>query len=189
MPAVVQHALTGQVLMVGFTNDEAQEATAKSGLIHFYSRSRNQLWLKGETSGNYLKCTEIAWDCDRDTLLYQAIPLGPTCHTGASSCFGATPQTFDYLQRLEDKLKQRIQTPLATQDKSYTQKLFNGTKGYMIRKLIEEAAEVSDAFVEDQKNLPDEAADLLYHLIVLLIRANTPIQSVFNVLTERANQK
>lgn len=185
LPAIVQDALTGQVLMLGYTNLEAQRLTDETGWIHFYSRSRNALWLKGETSGNRLKLISKAWDCDQDTLLYCAVPLGPTCHTGSPSCFSKDSTNFDTLLRLESKLKSRVGDPLSGTDTSYTQKLFKGTKGYMIRKLLEEAAEVSDAFVENQDNLADEAADLLYHLIVLLIKADLPLEMVFQVLSNR----
>lgn len=204
IPAVIQHAITGQVLMVGFTNAVAQDATDKTGFVHFYSRSRQQLWRKGETSGNGLKLISKAWDCDQDTLLYQVIPQGPTCHTGAISCFdnansdfsSAEPppcpsnalspiQSSDYLLALEARLKARSAQVLAVGENSYTQRLIQGTKGHLMRKLLEEAAEVADAFVEDQENLADEAADLLYHLLVLLQRSDLSLGEVYSVLQSR----
>lgn len=185
IPAIVQDAQTGQVLMLGFTNQEAMDLTEATGWIHFYSRSRQSLWLKGETSGNRLKLIQSQWDCDRDAILYQAVPSGPTCHTGNVSCFSESTKAYDYFKNFESYLKERISQSLEDPSRSYTQRLYNGTKGYLVRKLLEEAAEVSEAFVENQDNLKEEAADLLYHLFVLLIKADTPMTSIMATLDQR----
>lgn len=212
IPTIIQDQKTGQVLMLAYSNQEAMEKTKETGKVHFFSRSRQKLWLKGETSGNFLNLVSTSLDCDQDALLYQVRPSGPTCHRLTTSCFDGddqpevmgtsqsknkfqsesesesesarTSQSFDYLIKLQESLKLRLETQAADRP-SYTQKLFNGTKGYLSRKLIEETGEVVEAFTEGNANLADEIADLLYHLSVLMIKANLSFESVYDVLESR----
>ncbi|MBM7561398.1 bifunctional phosphoribosyl-AMP cyclohydrolase/phosphoribosyl-ATP diphosphatase HisIE [Fusibacter tunisiensis] len=182
IPTIIQNANTGQVLMLGYTNDEAIEKTRETGLVHFYSRSRNCLWLKGETSGNTLEFVSSRIDCDSDTLLYLAIPAGPTCHTGNISCFDATEVSFDFFTNFARYINQKS---THARPGSYTVKLLEGSKSYLMRKLVEESAEVSEAFIESQANLVDEVADLMYHLTVLMQRADISYTDVYATLQTR----
>lgn len=182
VPTIIQNAVTGQVLMLGYSDEIAMKKTAETGLVHFYSRSREMLWLKGETSGNTLLLVNAYLDCDEDTLLYEVLPKGPTCHTGNISCFTESRQLYDPLSVFADTLKKKSLSP---RPGSYTQKLLLGSKSYLMRKLVEESAEVSEAFIENQPNLPDEIADLLYHLTVLMQRAEVSYEQVYAVLESR----
>lgn len=182
IPAIVQDYKTKDVLMLGFMNQEAYEKTLKDGLVCFFSRSRNELWTKGETSGNYLKVKEIITDCDQDTVLILADPIGPTCHTGSKSCFNLNDQLFDlnYLQKVIDQRK--IDMP----EGSYTTKLFEKGINKIAQKVGEEAVEL---IIEAKDNNDDlflnEAADLMYHLLVLLTSKGYKIQDVVDVLEKR----
>ena len=185
IPAIIQDLKTKEVLMLGFMNQEAYEKTIKEEKVTFYSRTRNKLWTKGETSGNYLNVKEIIPDCDNDTLLILVEPTGPVCHTGTKSCFNLQKQTFDlnYLQQVIDK--RRIEMP----KESYTTKLFEKGINKIAQKVGEEAVELIIESKDNDKELfLNEAADLIYHLLVLLSVKNHSIQDVINVLDERHNR-
>ena len=167
VPAIIQDARTKNVLMLGFMNSEAYDKTVATGYVTFYSRTRNRLWMKGEESGNTLKVVSIADDCDHDTLLIQAIPAGPVCHTGAATCFSDKNEYgvefFDYLQKFIQK--RHAEMP----EGSYTTSLFKKGINRMAQKVGEEAVEtVIEATNGTDDRLVYEASDLMYHLIVLL---------------------
>lgn len=183
VPAVVQDARTGAVLMLGYMNKEALEETKRSGNVTFYSRSKNRLWTKGETSGNFLKLQNIAIDCDGDALLIQAIPQGPVCHTGDETCFGEKSSSAGFLMRLEDVLRDRKRS---AKEGSYTSALFAKGVAAIAQKVGEEATEVIVASLsEDELRLKNEAADLLYHLIVILLAKELSLEDVIEVLEKR----
>lgn len=181
LPAVVQDVSNGRVLMLGYMNPEALTATIETGQVTFWSRSKERLWTKGETSGNVLALVKMETDCDRDALLVTARPDGPTCHLGQVSCFAEAPA--DFLAELDAIIREReIDRP----EGSYTAKLFNsGTKG-IAQKVGEEGVETAlAAVVEDDGALTGEAADLLYHLAVLLRSRGLSLHDVVGVLQER----
>jgi phosphoribosyl-ATP pyrophosphohydrolase/phosphoribosyl-AMP cyclohydrolase len=187
IPVIVQDASTDAVLMLGYANAEALERTTESGRVHFWSRSRNELWEKGATSGNTLAVESINIDCDGDTMLIRATPAGPTCHTGQTSCFGVEP-TLDGIHRLWSTITDRIHEP---SDGSYTASLVAGGTDAVARKVIEEAGEV----VLEAKNheaggdpirMIEESADLIYHLLVLLAERGLDLTDVENELDMRA---
>jgi phosphoribosyl-ATP pyrophosphohydrolase/phosphoribosyl-AMP cyclohydrolase len=185
IPAVIQDAATGGVLMLGFMNQDALAKTRETGLATFFSRSRHKLWTKGETSGNFLHVKEIAADCDADTLLIKAEPVGPVCHTGADTCFGTdNKQTAaNFLAELEAVLADRQANPA---DDSYTAKLFARGINKIVQKVGEEAVElVIEAKDDDPEKFRSEAADLLFHLLVLLRAKSTSLDEVVEVLRER----
>ena len=160
VPVIIQHNYTLQVLMLGYMNKEALEKTKADGKVTFFSRSKNKLWTKGETSGNYLIVDSILEDCDNDTILIKATPLGPTCHMGTTSCFAEeTPKGFLY--KLEKVIEQRI---AQNTENSYTNKLFNKGINKVVQKVGEEAIELVIEAKDNNINLfKNEAADLLYH--------------------------
>ncbi|ATI65232.1 bifunctional phosphoribosyl-AMP cyclohydrolase/phosphoribosyl-ATP diphosphatase HisIE [Edwardsiella tarda] len=183
MPAIVQHAASGQVLMLGYMTPEALEQTERSGKVTFYSRSKQRLWTKGETSGHVLNVVSITPDCDRDTLLVLAEPQGPTCHLGTDSCFDpATPQWL-FLYQLEQLLAARKH---ADPQSSYTARLYaSGTKR-IAQKVGEEGVETAlAATVQDRDELVNEASDLLYHLLVLLQDQRLSLGDVIDCLSQR----
>jgi phosphoribosyl-ATP pyrophosphohydrolase/phosphoribosyl-AMP cyclohydrolase len=185
IPAVIQDAATGGVLMLGFMNQDALAKTRETGLVTFFSRSRHKLWTKGETSGNFLHVKEIAADCDADTLLIKAEPVGPVCHTGADTCFGTdNKQTAaNFLAELEAVIADRQANPA---DDSYTAKLFARGINKIVQKVGEEAVElVIEAKDDDPEKFRSEAADLLFHLLVLLRAKSTSLDEVVEVLRER----
>ena len=180
LPVIVQHHRTLQVLMLGYMNREALEATLASGNVTFYSRSRQTLWEKGETSGNTLRVQHIAADCDNDTLLVLAYPAGPTCHLGTESCFrDDAPKAT--LPALEAVIVSRFANPPAG---SYTALLAGAGIARIAQKVGEEGVETALAAVTGE-NLADEAADLLYHLLVLLRAGGSDLAAVERVLRER----
>lgn len=185
VPAIIQNADTLQVLMLGYMNEEAVHATRKSGLVTFYSRSRNCLWRKGETSGNTLALVDIIADCDQDTLLVRARPSGPTCHAGTISCFGNQgPWGLGWLAELMMLIESR-----KTSDPkiSYTAKLLQGPLTKCAQKVGEEGVEtVIAALSETDAEFTAEAADLLYHLMVLLAAKNFSIVDIVQELKSRA---
>lgn len=184
IPTIVQHAASGEVLMLGYMTPEALNQTQDSGNVTFYSRSKQRLWTKGESSGHFLKLVSIAADCDNDTLLIQANPIGPTCHQGTSSCFGAAPQhQWLFLYQLEQLLAARKQ---ADPDSSYTAKLYaSGTKR-IAQKVGEEGVETAlAATVNDREELVNEASDLVYHLLVLLQDQQLDLGAVIENLRSR----
>lgn len=192
VPAVVQDADGGAVLMVGYMNAESLKRTIETGEVHFYSRSRGKLWRKGETSGNVLRLVEIAKDCDRDCLLVRAEPTGPTCHTGARSCFLAGderpgPELSDALGRLARVIRERNRDRPAG---SYTTELFTRGVARVAQKVGEEATEVVIAAMEqDGEALAKESADLLYHMLVLWEAAGISPGDVAAILEARRGAK
>lgn len=182
LPAVIQDARDGRVLMLGYMNAEALEKTLASGQVTFYSRSKQRLWTKGETSGNMLELVDVATDCDRDTLLIQAIPQGPTCHLGSSTCFGETAwPPVGLLARLQGLIESRRE---ADPQHSYTARLLQGDLARCAQKVGEEGVETALAAVTGQK-LEAEAADLIYHLLVLLSASNSGLDQVLAELQQR----
>jgi phosphoribosyl-ATP pyrophosphohydrolase/phosphoribosyl-AMP cyclohydrolase len=183
VPAIVQDAGTQKVLMLGFMNREALEKTKSINLVTFFSRSRQTLWTKGETSGNYLEVKGILLDCDNDTILIKAIPEGAVCHTGADTCFDEKNESDDYLFELEETIKNRKQNPQAD---SHTSKLFEKGLNKIAQKVGEEAVElVIEAKDDNEELFKNEAADLLYHLLVLLAAKNVGLKEVLAVLRQR----
>ncbi|MEN8249939.1 MAG: bifunctional phosphoribosyl-AMP cyclohydrolase/phosphoribosyl-ATP diphosphatase HisIE [Bacteroidota bacterium] len=182
IPVIIQNTNTLQVLMLGYMNEKALVKTQKEGKVTFYSRSKNRLWTKGEESGNFLYVDEIAQDCDDDTLLIKANPVGPTCHTGSTSCFKEeTAKGFIY--ELEQTINQRIDEDA---EESYTNKLFRKGINKVAQKVGEEAVEL---VIESKDNNDDlfknEAADLLYHLLILLKAKETSLEEIEAQLKER----
>jgi len=182
-PTIIQDALTGRVLMLGYSNEESLEITRKSGLVTFYSRSKKRLWTKGETSGNHLKVKDILLDCDEDTILIKAMPVGPTCHTGSDTCFGEKNSPTNFLLLLEDIIKQRKNLP---NHDSYVSNLFSKGTAKIAQKVGEEGVEtVIEALTGNVERLSEESADLIFHLLVLLVDQNISFESVINVLKLR----
>ena len=186
LPAIVQDARTGEVLMLAYMNEEALALTLKDRLVVFYSRSRQELWLKGETSGNLLELVSIAPDCDSDTLLVRVNPTGPVCHLGTRTCFvedDNAPGGGNFLYGLEEVLRERAQ---ADPDSSYTARLIQTGVKRIAQKVGEEGVEVALAGVTGgEAELLDESADLLYHLLVLLVSRGLSISQVVRVLQSR----
>lgn len=185
VPAIIQDATTGKVLMLGYMNQEALDKTKADGLVTFFSRSRQKLWTKGETSGNFLHVVSIAEDCDHDTLLIKARPDGPVCHTGADTCWGEVNEADDvmFLKELQDFIDRRHQE---MPDGSYTTTLFRKGTNKIAKKLGEEAVEcVIGATAGDDENFIYESADVLYHLIVLLTHKGFRIEDVARELKAR----
>ncbi len=182
VPVIVQHSRTLQVLMLGYMNQEALEKTQKEGKVTFFSRSKHRLWTKGETSGNFLTVEKIQVDCDNDTLLIKALPQGPTCHTGSTSCFGEeTPKGFLY--ELEGVIEQRI---TENPEGSYTSKLFSRGVNKVAQKVGEEAVELVIEAKDDNLDLfKNEAADLLYHFLILLKTKKLKLQDIEEILVNR----
>ena len=182
VPAIVQHTNTLQVLMLGYMNEEAFNKTKAKGRVTFFSRSKNRLWTKGELSGNYLIVDEIVVDCDSDTLLIKAYPKGPTCHTGSTSCFKEeTPKGFLY--ELEKVIEQRIaENPVG----SYSADLFNKGINRVAQKVGEEAVELVIEAKDNNIDLfKNEAADLLYHLLILLKKKELSLEDIEEILKGR----
>ncbi|MCA1798240.1 MAG: bifunctional phosphoribosyl-AMP cyclohydrolase/phosphoribosyl-ATP diphosphatase HisIE [Xanthomonadaceae bacterium] len=182
-PAIVQDADTGRVLMLGYMNDEALDATRTSGFVTFYSRSKQRLWRKGETSGNTLTLVDIREDCDHDTYLVRARPAGPTCHNGTVSCFGdAVPGGF--LHTLEETITARAEA--GDGSTSYTAKLLGDGVARVAQKLGEEGVETALAAVAgDDDAVLAESADLLYHLLVLLRARGITLDALLRTLAAR----
>lgn len=183
VPAIVQDAETQRVLMLGFMNSESFELTKKSGKVTFFSRSRQKLWTKGETSGNFLEVVEILIDCDSDTILVKAKPVGAVCHTGADTCFNEKNESGKFLFELEKVILERKNNP---SEKSYTSKLFAKGINKIAQKVGEEAVEtVIEAKDENDGLFKNEAADLLFHLLILLAAKNVKLEEVLEALKER----
>ena len=182
LPAIVQDVTTRVVLMQGYVNREALEKTLDSGLVTFYSRSKERLWTKGETSRHYLHYVSMAADCDRDSILIQAKPNGPVCHTGEETCWGATNQG-DFLDHLERTIQDRRDNP---SEHSYTSKLLARGINKVAQKVGEEAVElVIEAKDDDRELFLGEAADLMYHYVVLLAAKGYTLDDVRAVLRSR----
>ena len=183
-PAIVQDSVTAKVLMLGFMNREAYEKTVETGKVTFWSRTRNCLWTKGETSGNFLHVRQILCDCDNDTLLIKAHPDGPVCHTGADTCWGETNNAdLNFLSYLQDFIDRRFRE---MPEGSYTTSLFRSGVNRMAQKVGEEAVEtVIEATNGTDDRLIYEASDLIYHLIVLLTSKGHRIEELATELVKR----
>lgn len=182
VPAVIQDHISMQVLMVGFMNEEALEKTRNEGKVTFFSRSKNRLWTKGETSGNFLFVKEITTDCDNDSLLIKVDPAGPVCHTGSVSCFNES-DSKGFLYKLEKIIHQRIDDDILD---SYTNKIFKEGINRATQKVGEEAVELIIEAKDNDLNLfRNEAADLLYHLLILFKIKNVTLSEIESILKER----
>lgn len=182
VPAIVQDARTNKVLMLGFMNEDAYKKTLQDKRVTFYSRSKQRLWTKGETSGNFLELVDILLDCDQDTLLVKANPKGPACHTGADTCFNETNDDWN-LSSLEAIIQDRKINP---QQGSYTNKLLDSGINKVAQKVGEEAVELVIEAKDDNKDLfLGEASDLLYHYLVLLTAKGYTLNEVLDVLKKR----
>ena len=183
IPAIIQDNQTLQVLMLGYMNKEALEISQSTGLATFFSRTRQKLWTKGETSGNNLKIKKITHDCDNDTLLVLAENNGPTCHLGRNSCFEDSPSSFNEIDKLEELIDLRFKEADLS---SYTYQLFKDGIKEMAKKVTEEAGEVSIAAVTNDGRVIDETADLIYHLLVTLRKLNLSFSDVLDELNARS---
>lgn len=183
VPAIVQDIETHKVLMLGFMNQEALTKTEETGKVTFFSRSKNRLWTKGEESGNFLELKSMAVDCDQDTLLIQVHPVGPVCHTGADTCWSEGNHSEDFLLYLEDIIRLRKQ---ASPEESYVAKLFSKGVNKVAQKVGEEAVElVIEAKDNNEELFLNEAADLLFHYLLLLNAKGYKLQSVIDILKKR----
>jgi phosphoribosyl-ATP pyrophosphohydrolase/phosphoribosyl-AMP cyclohydrolase len=184
VPAIVQNAEDGQVLMLGYMNHDALMATLESGYVTFYSRSKKRLWMKGESSGNRLAFVDGAMDCDGDTLLVGVRPAGPACHTGARTCFGdSLPKGAGFLAALDELVRdRRAEMP----EGSYTTSLFDAGKARIAQKVGEEGVELALARMKDDRaEIANEAADLVYHMLVLLADCDMQLGDVITILADR----
>ena len=184
IPAIVQDNNTNKVLMLGFMNEEAYEETKETGKVTFFSRTKNRLWMKGETSGNTLQVVSMMVDCDKDTILIKANPAGPVCHTGADTCFGEkNVEDIMFLKYLQDFIEQRRQE---MPEGSYTTSLFLKGVNRMAQKVGEEAVEtVIEATNGTEDGFIYEASDLIYHLIVLLTSKGLRLEDLARELKKR----
>ena len=187
---MIQDARSGEVLMLGFMNPEAFDKTKKEGRVCFYSRTKKRLWTKGEESGNFLNVVEIREDCDRDSLLVRVDPEGPVCHTGQRSCFGNEPGhgsepvgKLGFLDKLQEILQSRKQE---LPENSYASKLFRAGVNKIAQKLGEEAVElIIESKDQDDNRFLNEAADLLFHLMIMLVERGFRLEDVAGILEER----
>lgn len=183
VPAIVQDNKTNKVLMLGFMNEEALAKTKETGKVTFYSRTKKRLWTKGEESGNFLFLKDLLVDCDNDTILIKANPVGPVCHTGADTCWNETNDSNNFLQHLENVIEQRKQ---ASPDKSYVSSLFEKGINKIAQKVGEEAVEVViEAKDNDDELFLNESADLLFHYLILLNAKGYKLQNVIEILQKR----
>jgi phosphoribosyl-ATP pyrophosphohydrolase/phosphoribosyl-AMP cyclohydrolase len=184
IPAIIQNSKTKEVLMLGYMNDAAFNQTIATGIVTFFSRSRNEIWVKGETSGNYLRLNNWKLDCDQDALLIQAEPDGPTCHTGTSSCWGETQEPdFSVLKTLIETIDDRFTTP---KEGSYIQSLIAKGLPKIAQKVGEEGVEIVIEAMRDEPQLfKEEAADLLFHYMVLLRAKKVQMDEIMQVLQLR----
>lgn len=187
IPAIVIDRSGGAVLMLGFMNEESLNKTISTKLVTFFSRSRNTLWTKGETSGNFLELIDIKLDCDNDSLLIYANPKGNTCHTGNYSCFDIEPGNKNFLSTLFELIKKRkIDLP----ENSYTTRLFREGSNRIIQKVGEEAIEtVIAAKNRNKSEIINESSDLIYHLLVMLAEQEIEFDDVISNLEQRHNRK
>jgi phosphoribosyl-AMP cyclohydrolase / phosphoribosyl-ATP pyrophosphohydrolase len=183
VPAIIQDYDTHKVLMLGFMNEEALQKTEETGKVTFFSRSKQRLWTKGEESGNFLALKSIAIDCDHDTLLIKAHPNGPTCHTGADTCWSEPNHSEDFLLYLQDIINLRKQ---ASADESYVAKMFAKGINKIAQKVGEEAVELVIEAKDNNKELfLGEAADLLFHYLLLLNAKGHTLADVLDILRKR----
>ncbi|MDF3026239.1 MAG: Phosphoribosyl-ATP pyrophosphatase [Fluviicola sp.] len=187
IPAIIQDYKTREILMLGYMNEESFKQTLESKLVTFFSRSRNEIWLKGKTSGNYLELVDWSLDCDEDTLLIQAKAKGPTCHTGAVSCFGEVkPAPFDTLSKLIDTIDDRFSNP---KEGSYIQSLIEKGLPKIAQKVGEEGVEIVIEAMRDKPELfKEEAADLLFHYLILLRAKEVGLDEILGVLSSRVKE-
>lgn len=186
LPVIIQDYDTMGVLMLGYMNQEAYNKTLKEQRVCFYSRSKQRLWIKGETSGNYLEVNNISVDCDQDAILITAIPKGPVCHTGDKTCFGSANLQENVLRSLQRTITERKQKPI---ENSYTSSLFQAGINKIAQKMGEEAIEVViEAKDNDRQKFLNEAADLLFHYLVLLQAKNCSLADVEQVLKARGKK-
>jgi len=186
IPVIIQDINTNKVLMLGYMNAEALEKTKKENRVTFFSRSKKRLWTKGEESGNFLDVKDISVDCDNDTILIKANPVGPVCHTGADTCFNEKNNGDVFLFELERIIADRKNNP---SEKSYTSDLFSKGINKVAQKVGEEATELVIEAKDDNKDLfLGEAADLLFHYMILLQAKNFQLQDVIEVLKKRNNK-
>ena len=182
IPVIIQDATSLQVLMLGFMNEEAYQKTVVEQKVTFFSRNKNRLWTKGETSGNFLSVKEIHLDCDNDTLLILVNPVGSTCHTGSRSCFN-NDVSKGFLYQLENTINTKID---ADDENSYTNQLYRKGINKVAQKVGEEAVElVIEAKDDNEELFKDEAADLLYHFLILLKAKNLKLEDIEEVLVSR----
>jgi phosphoribosyl-ATP pyrophosphohydrolase/phosphoribosyl-AMP cyclohydrolase len=184
LPAIVQDSVTGKVLMLGYMNEESFKKTKDTGRVTFFSRSKKRLWTKGEESGNFLELKEIKLDCDNDTFLVKANPLGPVCHTGNDTCWNEkNEEDFSFLHYLENLIRDRKKNPKAG---SYTNALFDKGLNKIAQKVGEEAVEVVIEAKDSNDTLfKNESADLLFHLLVLFAEKGISLNDVISILKER----
>lgn len=183
LPAIVQDANTKTVLMLGYMNQEAYNKTQRENRVTFFSRSKNRLWTKGETSGNFLTVSSMCLDCDGDSLLIKANPSGPICHTGADTCFQEVNGSISFLSELEKIIWDRKKN---SGEKSYTSSLLKSGINKIAQKVGEEAVElIIEAKDQNQELFVDEAADLLYHVLVLLAAKDVKLDQIVDVLQKR----
>ena len=187
VPAIVQDANTSRVLMMAWMNEEALKQSLKSGKVTFFSRSRNHLWVKGESSGNFLELESIQQDCDGDALLVKARPFGPVCHTGSDTCWSESNQDgTGFLSELESIIEDRIKEPA---ERSYVSKLFTKGINKIAQKVGEEAVEmIIEAKDDNDKLFLEESADLLFHYLVLLQAKGCQLTDVTRILFNRHNE-
>lgn len=182
IPVIIQNAKSLKVLMLGYMNQEAFQKTQDEKIVTFFSRSKNRLWTKGESSGNYLHVENIRLDCDDDTLLIQVNPIGPSCHKGTESCFNDKSQK-GFLYQLESTIEERIRSK---DQNSYTNQLFEKGINKIAQKVGEEAIELVIESKDDNENLfKNEAADLLYHFLILLRAKNLNLEDIEAILKSR----
>ncbi|MGF6927774.1 phosphoribosyl-ATP pyrophosphohydrolase/phosphoribosyl-AMP cyclohydrolase [Chitinophaga sp. W2I13] len=185
VPAIIQDAITNKVLMLGYMNRESLEKTVLDGKVTFFSRSKNRLWTKGEESGNFLIVKDLKVDCDQDTILIKASPVGPVCHTGADTCWDEKNVSNDFLSTLENIITDRKNNP---SDKSYTASLFEKGINKIAQKVGEEAVEVViEAKDNNDELFLNESADLLFHYLILLQAKGFQLADVISVLKQRHN--
>ncbi len=187
IPAIIQDHRTLNVLMLGYMNQESIDLTLKTKKVWFYSRSRNKLWQKGETSGNFLNLKQLVYDCDKDAILVKAIPDGPTCHNGTYSCFEGLDTNHNFLYQLINIINQRNTD---SKKDSYTSNLLHDGIPKIAQKIVEEAGELSIASLgDDKKEVIYEFADLLFHMLVLLEKTEINIEEIWSELASRNNEK
>ncbi len=183
VPAIVQDNETNKVLMLGFMNEEALSKTKEIGKVTFYSRTKKRLWTKGEESGNFLLLKNLLIDCDNDSILIKAHPVGPVCHTGADTCWNETNTNDNFLMHLENVIEQRKQV---SPDKSYVSSLFKKGINKIAQKVGEEAVEVViEAKDNNEELFLNESADLLFHYLILLNAKGYKLQNIIDILQKR----
>jgi len=192
VPVIVQNKLTGQVLMLGYMNEEAVKKTIQTKRVHFWSRSRKTIWLKGETSGNYALVDEITIDCDNDTLLCKVVPTGPICHKGTTSCFSKNSSSIAgaSVEIIEDIYNVMVERTLTPSKESYVARMVEKGLERISRKIGEEAIELIFAGQTDNESeIVHEATDVLFHVMLLLVSKGIPINKIYEELYKRHQEK